>query len=167
MIPYKPYVCKKTRRINTRDLSHTWKQKIFNLNTTIPNSVRLVNPYWNQVLSNWQSKGRFAYKTYSRFSIFQTKTHAHWLVIRLWYRPSITIKCRISLLLDSHLANIQQFLQKVCQTRFPRNSIHSGNYRKIPFARDSDSTPNCKESCHVFGAQLNGIIQTQSGNPAC
>ncbi len=27
MIPYKPYVRKKTRRINTRDLSHTWKQK--------------------------------------------------------------------------------------------------------------------------------------------
>ncbi len=26
-IPYKPYVCKKTHRINTRDLSHTRKQK--------------------------------------------------------------------------------------------------------------------------------------------
>jgi hypothetical protein len=35
----------KTHRINTRDLSHTQKHKIFNLNTTIPNSVRLVDPF--------------------------------------------------------------------------------------------------------------------------
>ncbi len=50
--------------------------------------------------------------------------------------------CGISLLLDSHLANIQQFLLKVCQMGFPRNSICSGNSCKIPFAPDSDSTPN-------------------------
>jgi hypothetical protein len=50
--------------------------------------------------------------------------------------------CGISLLLDSPLANIQQFLLKVCQTRFPRNSFCSGNSRKIPFAPDLDLTPN-------------------------
>ena len=87
-------------------------------------------------------KRQICLQTFSRFSIFQTKTHAHWLVIRLWHRPSVTSECKISLLLDSHLANIQQFLLKVRQTRFPRNSIRSGNSRKIPFARDSDSTPN-------------------------
>jgi hypothetical protein len=50
--------------------------------------------------------------------------------------------CGISPLLDSHLANIQRFLLKVHQTRFPRNSICSGNSHKIPFARELDSTPN-------------------------
>jgi hypothetical protein len=87
-------------------------------------------------------KANLLTKIFSRCSIFQTKTYAHWLVICLWHRPSVTRECGISPLLDSHLANIQQFLLKVCQTRFQRNSIHSGNSRKIPFARDSDSTPN-------------------------
>jgi hypothetical protein len=50
--------------------------------------------------------------------------------------------CGISPLLDSHLANIQQFLLKVHQTRFPRNSICSANSHKIPFAWDLDLTPN-------------------------
>ncbi len=50
--------------------------------------------------------------------------------------------CGISLLLDSHLVNIQQFLLKVCQTRFPQNSICSENSHEIPFAPDLDSTPN-------------------------
>ncbi len=53
-----------------------------------------------------------------------------------------TKECGISLLLDSHLANIQQFLLKIHQTRFSQNSICSGNSRKIPFARDLDSTSN-------------------------
>ncbi len=44
--------------------------------------------------------------------------------------------------LGPHLANIQQFLLKVRQTRFLRNSICLGNSREIPFTRDSDSTPN-------------------------
>jgi hypothetical protein len=63
-------------------------------------------------------------------------------VICLWQRPSVSRECGISLLLDSHLANIQQFLIKVCQTRFLQISICSGNACKIPFAPDSDSTPN-------------------------
>jgi hypothetical protein len=88
------------------------------------------------------SKGRSACKTFSRCSIFQTKTYAHWLVTCLWHRLSVTKECENSLLLDSNLANIQQILLKVRQTSFPRNSIHSGNSRKIPFARDLDSTPN-------------------------
>jgi hypothetical protein len=75
-------------------------------------------------------------------AFFQTKIHANWLVICLWHRPSITRECGISLLLDSHLVNIQRFSLKVCHTRFPRNSIRSENSRKIPFAPDSDSTPN-------------------------
>jgi hypothetical protein len=87
-------------------------------------------------------KADLPFKTFSRCSIFQTKTYAHWLVIRLWHRSSVTRECGISLLLDSHLANCQQFLLKVCQMRFPRNSVCSRNSRKIPFARDSDSTPN-------------------------
>jgi hypothetical protein len=75
--------------------------------------------------------------------------------------------CGISLLLDSYLANIQRFLLKVRQTRFPRNSICSGNSRKIPFAPDSDWLRTCQESRHVFGAQLNGTKQLQSRNLAC
>ncbi len=50
--------------------------------------------------------------------------------------------CGISPLLDSHKANIQQFLLKVHQTRFRGNSICSGNSHKISFARDLDSTLN-------------------------
>ncbi len=50
--------------------------------------------------------------------------------------------CAISLLLDSHLANIQHFFLKVRQTRFQQNYICSGNSHKILFAPDSDSTPN-------------------------
>ncbi len=73
--------------------------------------------------------------------------------------------CGISLLLDSHLSNIQRFLLKVHQTGFPRNSICSGNSCKIPFARTRTRLQTHQESRHVFGAQLNGIIQTQSGNP--
>jgi hypothetical protein len=73
---------------------------------------------------------------------FSPKTYAHWLVIRLWHRPSITRECEISPLMDSHLANTQQFLLKVCLTRLPRNSICSENSREIPFAWDSDSTLN-------------------------
>jgi hypothetical protein len=95
--------------------------------------------------------------------------YAHWLVICLWHRPSVTRESGISLLLDSHLANIQQFLLKVRQ----RDS------REIPFAQEIPAKfhslgtwtrlQTCQESCHVFGAQLNGIIQTQSqsGNSAC
>jgi hypothetical protein len=58
--------------------------------------------------------------------------------------PSLltSLHCGISPLLDSHIANIQRFLLKVCQTRFLRNSICSGNSRKIPFSWDSDLTPN-------------------------
>ncbi len=55
------------------------------------------------------------------------------------------VDCGISLLLDSHLANIQQFLLKVCQMRFPRNSIRSENSHKIPLTQDSDLTPNLPE----------------------
>ncbi len=68
-----------------------------------------------------------------------------WLVICLWYRPSVTRECGIPLLLDSHLANIQWFLLKVHQTWFPRNSICSGNSCKNPFGPDSDSTSNLPE----------------------
>ncbi len=81
-------------------------------------------------------------KIFSRCSIFQTQTHAHWLVSRLWHRPSVTRECGISLLLDSHLVNIQHFLLKVRQTRFLQNSICSGNSCKITFALDLDLTPN-------------------------
>jgi hypothetical protein len=56
--------------------------------------------------------------------------------------PSPSCQCGISLLLDSHLVNIQQFLLKVWQTRFPRNSICSGSSHKFPFAPDLDSTLN-------------------------
>ncbi len=52
-----------------------------------------------------------------------------------------TMQCGISLLSYSHLANIKQFLLKVSQTRFPQNSICSGNFREIPIPQDSDSTP--------------------------
>jgi hypothetical protein len=41
--------------------------------------------------------------------------------------------------------------------KFPQNFICSGFGLGLNF----------RESCHVFGAQLNGTIQTQSGNLAC
>jgi hypothetical protein len=106
-------------------------------------------------------------QSFSRCSIFQTQTHAHCLVICSWHRPSVTRECGISLLLDSHLANIWRFLLKICQTRILQNSICSGNSRKIPFAQDLNSTRTHQESCHEFGAILNGTIQkTQSRNLA-
>jgi hypothetical protein len=45
LIPYKPYVCGK----HVESILGTRKnmtKKVFNLNNTIPHSVRLVNPLW-------------------------------------------------------------------------------------------------------------------------
>ncbi len=39
-------------------------------------------------------------------AFFQTQTHAHWLIICSWHRPSIMRECGISLLMDSHLENL-------------------------------------------------------------
>ncbi len=85
LIPYKPYVCRKhvesiwgTRKNMTK--------KVFNLNNTIPHSVRLVNPFQDNLTQYQGSKGHSATSDATKWSR---------LLLPQTGRTSLTQRCSV------------------------------------------------------------------------